>query len=341
MKLLIVTQAVDRNHPVLGFFHEWIRALATHYERVEVVCLFEGEHALPANVRVHSLGKEKGDKSRGAYALRFLSLAWTLRHTYDAVFAHMNQEYLLIAGWLWRLLGKRAYLWRNHWAGSILTDIAAAFAEKVFCTSRHSYTVKYEKTRIMPVGVDLERFSAGEASARRPRSVLFLARMAPAKHPELLIEALSILKGKGVDVKATFVGSPAKGDEGFYEGVKERAFRDAPGMAEFHEGVPHDETPTFFREHDVFVNASGSGMFDKTLFEAAASGALVLATSDDWKREAGDAYHFETAAELAEKLERFFTLSAPERENLQVPLGRLAESNALRTLVPKLVEAIV
>ena len=73
----------------------------------------------------------------------------------------MNQEYVLIAGWLWKLLGKRTYLWRNHYAGSWLTDVAAVFCTKVFCTSKHSYTVKYKKTVLMPVGVDTERFTPG------------------------------------------------------------------------------------------------------------------------------------------------------------------------------------
>src|SRR3989344_3692203 len=57
MRLLICTQAADQDDPVLGFFHEWIAGLAKQFESVEVVCLKEGRHALPANVSVHSLGK--------------------------------------------------------------------------------------------------------------------------------------------------------------------------------------------------------------------------------------------------------------------------------------------
>ncbi|MBI4086504.1 hypothetical protein HY416_00780 [Candidatus Kaiserbacteria bacterium] len=59
MKLLICTQTVDRGDPTLGFFHEWIAEFARHCERVIVVCLFEGEHSLPENVTVLSLGKER------------------------------------------------------------------------------------------------------------------------------------------------------------------------------------------------------------------------------------------------------------------------------------------
>src|SRR5690349_15894229 len=132
MKLLIVTQTLDANDPVLGFFHSWVHALAPKFEKINVIALGVGVHLLPENVRVHSLGKEKGKRSAFSYALSFFSLAWHLQGEYDAVLVHMNQEYILLTGWLWKLLGKRIYMWRNHSAGSFLTDTAAAFCDKIF-----------------------------------------------------------------------------------------------------------------------------------------------------------------------------------------------------------------
>ena len=82
MKLLICTQVVDKNHPILGFFHRWIEEFAKHCDTVEVICLFEGEHTLPANVHVHSLGKEEG-KNRLKYLIRFYAYIWNLRNEYD------------------------------------------------------------------------------------------------------------------------------------------------------------------------------------------------------------------------------------------------------------------
>src|ERR1041385_8548279 len=120
MRLLVTTQAVDLNDPVLGFFHRWIEELAKHYEHVHVICLKEGEQRLPSNVSVHSLGKEQG-RSRVKYLVLFYRYIWTLRNEYDAVFVHMNQEYVLLGWKLWFLLGKRIVLWRNHKKGSFLT----------------------------------------------------------------------------------------------------------------------------------------------------------------------------------------------------------------------------
>src|SRR5262245_46329036 len=132
MRLLLVAQTVDRTDAVFGFFHRWIEKLALHFERIEVICLREGEHTLPANVRVHSLGKEhRGNKL--SYGFRFYALLGKLRGSYDAVLVHQNQEYLLLAGWLWKLSGKPVYFWANHFAGSFLTRLAALWCTKIFC----------------------------------------------------------------------------------------------------------------------------------------------------------------------------------------------------------------
>ena len=60
MRLLIITQKVNKNDPVLGFFHTWIKELATKFESIEVICLEKGHFDLPQNVTVYSLGKEHG-----------------------------------------------------------------------------------------------------------------------------------------------------------------------------------------------------------------------------------------------------------------------------------------
>src|ERR1700727_851881 len=122
MNLLIVTQAVDLDDPILGFFHRWIADIARGCDRVHVICLKEGRHDLPENVFVHSLGKENG-RSRSKYARRFYRYIRMYRDEYDAVFVHMNEEYVLLGAPLWRLWGKRIVLWRNHKMGSWRTNI--------------------------------------------------------------------------------------------------------------------------------------------------------------------------------------------------------------------------
>src|SRR3989344_6805529 len=216
MKLLIITQKVDRNDAVLGFFHRWLLEFAKNFEKITVICLKRGEYSLPPNIKVLSLGKENkelGIKNyelgkRARYVWNFYKYIWRERKNYDTVFVHMNQEYILLGGLIWKILSKKIYMWRNHHAGSFLTDSAAMFCEKVFCTSKFSYTAKYKKTAILPVGVNTEIFKPNSEVKKVPHSILFLARMAPVKKPHILIQALQVLRTRGLDFTASFYGDP-------------------------------------------------------------------------------------------------------------------------------------
>lgn len=298
MKLLICTQAVDTQDPVLGFFVRWIEEFAGRVESVTVVCLRVGTHALPANVRVIGLGRGKI-----ARAFRLMRVAYTERGAYDRVFVHMNQEYVLVAGWLWWLLGKPISMWRNHYAGSWLTDVAAAWCTHIFSTSKYSYTAKFAKTQLMPVGVDTERFCPDVRIPRIPRSILFLGRIAPSKRVDMFIDALMLLAQRGVDFTATIVGSPLPQAEAYYASLKQKV-RDSElaTCVMFKPAVANDEAPNVYRAHEIFVNTSPSGMLDKTIFEAAACGCLVLASSDDVGQMLGSLSKTSTVEELARSL---------------------------------------
>lgn len=181
MKLLIITQKVDNRDPVLGFFHRWIEKFSKYYESIIVICLYEGEHNLPSNIRVLSLGKESG-KSKIEYIINLYKYIIQEKDNYDKVFVHMNQEYILLAGVIWKLLKKDVFMWRNHNIGNRLTDLASLFCKKVFCTSKFSYTAKYNKTQIMPVGVDLENFTPMQIFSLNPmkhiiQSIILYSRL--------------------------------------------------------------------------------------------------------------------------------------------------------------------
>ena len=334
MKLLIVTQVVDIDDPILGFFHHWVEELAKRFEHVQVVCLREGRHSFPSNVEVVPLG----GTLRLLRALEVCSIAFGRRKEYEAVFVHMSQEFVLAAGWLWKMLGKRVYLWRNHYAGSILTDIAAAFSTKVFCTSKYSYTAKYGKTVRMPVGIDTDIFVLAADISRNPNSILSLGRVAPSKKLHVLIEALALLKKRGVHFCASLYGSVHPSDEAYSASLKLNVSNF--GLADivmFHPGIPHSATPSVYNEHGIFVNLSESGMYDKTIFEAAACGTVVLAASKDLA-ELADERCITTgdSADIATKLEALLALSAEEREGLRAALRALAERHSLAALGERL-----
>jgi len=343
-KILICAQAVDTQDLALGFFVRWIEEFAKHYEHVSVICLKQGSFTLPKNVSVYSLGKEQSSRprlfQRIRYGLRLYKYAWSLRREYDMVFVHMNQEYILAVGWLWALLGKKIYMWRNHYAGNSLTDIAAAFCTKIFCTSRHSYTARYKRSVLMPVGIDVETYHVIPGVARIPNSILWYARIAPSKRlklfiEKLFIETLGLLRSRGVSFSASVYGTPLPEDVEYYENIKSRAA--ALGISDsvrFFSGVLHSEGPNIFSAHELFVNTSPGGMYDKTIFEAAMCRCIVLASNQDFAGIAMSHLVFEedNPVDLAGKIAKLLTLRSVEREEITDSLKKIAERNNLTAL---------
>jgi len=188
----------------------------------------------------------------------------------------------------------------------------------------------------MPVGVDTERFSPDARVARKPHSILFLARMSPSKRPEMLIGALAALARDGVNFTADFYGSPLPRDAAYYEGLKEKVR--SLGLEKyisFFSGVPNNQAPDLYRAREIFVNTSPSGMLDKTIFEAAACDCRVLAANADVAEFVGDNFHFNSSAELAR------CLTSALANSFARPLSSLAEVNSLVSLAEKLIDAMI
>ncbi len=286
MKILIITQKVDRQDPVLGFMHRWVEELAKNFEKVTVICLEKGEYDLPG-VKVLSLGKENFQFSifnfqsifeklifKLIFIFRFYKYIWEERNNYDAVFVHMNQEYVLLAGDLWRLMGKRVYLWRNHGEGSWLTNIAVLLSYKVFYTSPGSYTAKFKKAVKMPVGIDTDFFKPDPNVERIPGSVLFLGRISPVKKVLEFIDWL-----ESTDYSATIAGPIPDRDKEYGEAVQHRVLHNE--KIKYMGPVNQEEALKLYQSHEIYVNKTPAGSFDKTIFEALACGMKLRVDNPD------------------------------------------------------------
>jgi len=275
MKLLVITQKVDVNDPVLGFFHRWLEEFARHFELVTVICLEKGHFNLPENVKVLSLGKEE-NKSKAEYLLRFYRYVWSERNNYDTVFVHMNQEYVLLAGDLWRLMGKKIFLWRNHAKGSWLTRLAVQISHKVFYTSPQSFTARFNKAVQMPVGIDTEFFKPNPTVERIPNSVLFLGRISPVKK---VLEFIGWVKKN--DYTVTLAGPILDRDKEYGDKV----LKNLSEKIKYVGSVGQEEARRLYQTHEMYANFTPAGSFDKTILEAAACGAKLFVQNPDFKTD--------------------------------------------------------
>jgi len=270
MKLLILTQKVDKNDDVLGFFHGWIKMFAQNVEKITVICLEKGEYDLPENVKVLSLGKEKG-ASKLRYIINFYKYIWRYKAQYSHVFVHMNQEYVLLAGLWWRFMGKTIFLWRNHAKGAILTRVAVILSHKVFYTSSQSYTARFRKALIMPVGIDTDFFKPDSTVAKKPNSILFLGRIAPIKNVDVFVEALNELQKRGVEFTATIAGASLSYDASYEKMIREKVIKyKLESKVHFAGAVNQLGALDLYRKHQIYVNLTPAGSMDKTIFEAMA-----------------------------------------------------------------------
>lgn len=268
MRLLIVTQAVDTEDPVLGFFVRWIAEFAKHVEQVEVICLKEGKHALPSNVRVHSLGKEQGI-SRIGYIINFYRYIWRLRGEYDTVFVHMNPEYVVLGGLFWRAWGKRVALWYTHKQVDLKLRVAEMLVHDIFTASKASFRLKSAKLHVMGHGIDTDFFSP-DKSVSRGTAVLSLGRLSPTKRNDLIVRAA-----------AEFPNDVWIAGEGPERQKLEKLARElslAPRV-HFLGAQTQEGARGAYRTAGVFAHASETGSLDKVVLEALACGLPVVTTA--------------------------------------------------------------
>ncbi len=284
MRLLITTQAVDLDDPVLGFFHRWIEEFAKHCEHIHVICLKEGRHALPANVAVHSLGKERG-VGRLRYVLNFYKYIWSLRNEYDAVFVHMNPEYVVLGGPLWRLGGKRIALWYTHKSVTMWLRIAMRLAHMIFTASTDSFRLKSDKVIIFGHGIEVDRAREGHRNSNGTIRILSVGRISKSKRVLEMLEVLYELHAQQTPFSFTLAGEPATAADREYANLVQQAIRRCPFRTSITVlgAVNHERIPHLLAQADVFVNLSTTGGMDKAVLEALSAGVPVVTTNETFQ----------------------------------------------------------
>lgn len=279
MKLLILTQIVDFEDPTLGFFHRWIEEFAKHSEKIVVICLKEGTHNLPENVRVCSLGKEKGF-SRFRYIYLFYKYIFVERNNYNAVFVHMNHEYVLLGGLWWRLLRKKVAFWYVHRAVSLRLRLATLISNIIFSTSEESFRIKTKKVNFIGHGIDIQQFPFSTHQRKDILRVVSVGRVSSSKRIQEMIQTINLLNSRGVRSKLIIVGAPVtEADKKYTKKLQDEAHEDVIWKG----SVPHNKIQNVLRDADVFINLSTTNSLDKAVLEAVSSGLPVVTSNIAFK----------------------------------------------------------
>lgn len=288
MKLLILTQKVDEQDPVLGFFHRWIIEFSQQVESLMVICLYEGKHTLPENVKVYSLGKEH-DRSRLMFLIRFYKYIFSFRNQYDSVFVHMNPIYVLLGGLPWRLWEKRVSLWYVHRQKNITLWCAEKFVHHVLTSVPESFTIKSKKVSYLGHGIDTKQFECANRanSLSQPLNLIAVGRITPIKYLDVIIASIALLKEKGIPAFSYFIGAATvPNDEIYLKRVVDLARSKGLTADDYSltgHSVSHVEMPTHYCSADININAAPTGGLDKAVLEGMASGAVPLVSNEAFR----------------------------------------------------------
>jgi len=314
MKLLICTQKVDKDDPILGFFHAWIVEFAKNFEFVTIICLYEGKHDLPENVKVLSLGKEER-QSRLQYLIHFYWYVLTERKNYDAVFVHMNQIYIVLGGIFWKILGKKINLWYTHRAISMNLRIATFLSNKIFTASKESFTLPSNKVSVMGHGIDIDKFIKNKEYPHNDLSILSVGRITRIKNMETLIEAMKILKDKNTRFICRILGPIITEDDQIYKEILKESIigKDLQDKVLFLDPVSNDNTREYYWNSDININLTPKGGMDKVVLEGIIANSIPLTSNNTFKEIFGDyseqlIFEYQNPIDLANKIVKIKTI---------------------------------
>jgi glycosyltransferase involved in cell wall biosynthesis len=349
MKLLVITQRVDKDHDIMGFFHGWLTHLSSNVDSLEVIANGVGEHTLPPNATVHSLGKEKGYGKIKRYLSFYLSLMRILPRV-DGVFVHMCPEYVVALYPLNFFFRKPIVMWYAHVKVSLIAKFAISKVKKVLSPSEDSFVTQTEKLVATGHGIDTDVFTPAPVPLVMPPilKVFTISRISPIKNIEGLLETLNLLvhKHKVTNFHITIAGGPSRGgDEEYLNQLKEKV--DEYKLSSFISWlgpVQHRDTPALYSGSDIFVRMQAGGGFGKTELEALSCGLPVVLNTPVYNVAfpdfAEDIYWVVGDSEMfAEKLKNVIEWSREKR----VAFGKQARDYVVRehnlsTLAGKIVD---
>ncbi len=347
MKLLFLTQVLDRGDAVLGFVPRWIEALARRVERVRVVALEVGDtEGLPANVDWREIGRD-GRVRRWFRYRRVLNEALG-NDGFDVVLAHMVPRYALLADGPARRHGARLYLWYTHAAVDARLVRASNVVEKVFTASPESLRIDTPRRVVTGHGIDLHHFGRREENPAEPPRILAVGRLTPAKDPLTVIEAVRRLVAGGRDLRLDLVGGGLTVADREYGARVRQALADSgvEDKVTLVGEVPYRDIASWYSRSSVVVNASFTGSINKVVLEAMASARPFVScnesvpplVTDLGERARSLAFAKGDATELAARIAAHLDMPRADRERLGADLRAIvARDHEVERLADRLV----
>ena len=221
LRLLLFNLATDEDDPVLGFTSAWIRALAARCASVDVITMRAGRLDLPANVRVRSVGKEKGHSIPRRIGAFYRLLFEALREGgVDGCFSHMMPAFSALGGPVLRARRIPLVTWYAHPSLTRTLRVAHRLSDRMVASLPTAYPYRKDKLTVVGQGIDTTVFSPGGAEDEPPL-LLSVGRLSAVKDHPTLIDAAARLQAEGERFRLALVGGPVTPkDDGYVRDLR-------------------------------------------------------------------------------------------------------------------------
>ena len=204
MRLLVITQVVDAEDPILAATVPKLKALASRCDQLVVLAGRVGAHDLPANATIRSFGAPDTLR-RGLRFVRALA-PFLLGRRVDAVLAHMSPIYLVLAAPLAKPMRVPLLLWYTHPTASRTLRLASKLASARTTATPTSFPLPAAAEAIGH-GIDVEAFPCrGQNGDGAVLDVLALGRYSAVKGYETVLRAVHRAAEAGIGARLTIHG---------------------------------------------------------------------------------------------------------------------------------------
>lgn len=153
--------------------------------------------------------------------------------------------------------------------------LSPAYQEKVLrdCVPLEHLEEIAAKSVILPNGINkmfLENPPASKEAVHDPLELIYVGLLNSRKNPELTVEAVKLLRSRGLEAKLTVIGAI---QEEKYRALMQQDF------ITYHDRCPQDEVIAHLRKADIFVMPSHRETFGLVYAEAMSQGLPVLYTA--------------------------------------------------------------
>lgn len=355
-RLLVFNLRTDADDHILGFTTRWLAGLAPYYDAVDVLTMHAGRIAVPENVTVYSVGREKGYRApRRLLNFYAILLRLLLTRRYTACFAHMMPLFAALGGIFLTVFRVPTTTWYTHRQRTRQLWWAVRFSRRVVSAVPDSFPIPTPKLRVTGHGIDTTFYAppavfnptlnpTPPTAPSSEQRVIYVARLTPIKQQDKLLDAIVPLA-----CRLILIGDIP---DGYDDAYKRRLLAQVERLnlqerVVFAGAQTPEQIRAWYAGAAVAVNLSPPGLFDKAALESMACAVPTIVSNPAFAPITGShaqALHIaspEDVSELTAKLRHVLALSPADRRRIGDDLRReIIAQHSLDALMKKLVAVL-